>query len=96
MDFEWDDEKNRSNKAKHGIRFESARAVFLDPFVVLIQDRYVLGEERWQAIGIIGTLQIVVVAHTYRGEFYGEERIRIISARQATPGERRRYGAGLG
>ena len=91
MYFEWDDEKNRSNKAKHRITFESAQAVFFDIFAIFIQDRHVDGEERWQVTGIADGLEIIVVAHTYRGERNGEEIIRIISARPAERAERRNY-----
>ena len=91
MDFEWDDEKNRSNKAKHGIRFESALEVFDDPFAIIIQDRYENYEERWQAIGLIDGIKMLVVAHTIRGEYFGKEIIRIISARPAERHERREY-----
>lgn len=89
MRFEWDDLKNRRNLKKHGISFETARLVFDDPHARSAQDRVVDGEERWQTMGMIEGL-IVVVAHTYREE--GEtEVIRIISARKATPVERKTY-----
>ena len=29
--FEWDENKNRSNRSKHGIWFEEAQTVFDDP-----------------------------------------------------------------
>ena len=91
MDFEWDENKNRINKAKHRISFESARSVFFDLFAVFVQDRYVDGEERWQVTGVADGIQVIVVAHTYRGEQNGEEIIRIISARPAERAERRDY-----
>lgn len=91
MEFEWDENKNLINKAKHGISFEAARAVFADLDVILDQDRHENGEERWQATGLVGFLRVVVVAHTYRGENNGDEIIRIISARSASAAERRRY-----
>ncbi len=89
MRFEWDEVKNRRNLEKHKISFETARLVFDDPHSRSIQDRLVDDEERWQTVGMIQGL-IVLVAHTYRDE--GEEQvIRIISARKATPTERRVY-----
>ena len=89
MRFEWDEVKNRRNLEKHKISFETARLVFDDPRSRSIQDRLVDDEERWQTVGMIQGL-IVLVAHTYRAEG-DEEVIRIISARKATPAERRVY-----
>jgi uncharacterized DUF497 family protein len=66
--------------------------VFNDPHLVMEQDREIDGEERWQTTGRIGSRTVVLVAHTVVDE--DEEVIcRIISARQATPHERRRYEA---
>ena len=90
MRFIWDEDKNRRNLAKHKISFETARLVFEDPFHVSRLDRDVEGEERWQTMGLIGSVVVVLVAHTYREE--GDEAvIRIISARKATSHERRYY-----
>jgi hypothetical protein len=89
MRFEWDEVKNRRNLEKHRISFETARLVFDDPHSRSIQDRVVDDEQRWQTVGMIKG-SIVLVVHTYRAE--GEEEvIRIISARKATPAERRVY-----
>ena len=90
MRFEWDAEKNRRNHAKHKIRFEIAREVFEDPWAISIRERVVEAEERWQTIGAIREGELLLVAHTQRDE-KGEEMIRIISARKATPRERRAY-----
>ena len=90
MLFEWDNRKNVGNQEKHGISFETAQLVFNDPYQLSIQDRHVDGEERWQTIGEISGITIVIVAHTFR-ERDGEEVIRLISARQATKQERQRY-----
>jgi uncharacterized DUF497 family protein len=51
--IEWDATKNRRNQVKHGIAFEEAAHVFLDPLVVMVQDRIEDGEERWQSIGMV-------------------------------------------
>jgi uncharacterized DUF497 family protein len=93
MRFEWDETKNRHNLAKHGINFEIAKSVFEDPRALSMQDRIVDGEERWQTLGAIGGVAVVLVAHTHE-EHGGEEVIRIISARKATPLERRAYEQG--
>ena len=89
MRFEWDEDKNRRNLAKHKISFETAKLVFDDRSARSTQDRVVDGEERWQTLGMMKGL-IVVVAHTYREEG-GELVIRIISAPKATSAERRAY-----
>jgi uncharacterized DUF497 family protein len=90
MGFEWDQEKNRANYAKHEISFELASRIFDDPLAAYIFDRVVDGEERWHAVGKVLDLPLLVVVHTYRDR-EGEEVIRIISARQATSHERKRY-----
>jgi hypothetical protein len=90
MQFVWDEEKNRRNLAKHKISFETAKLVFEDPFAISRLDRIVDGEERWQILGLIGAVVVVLVAHTYKEE-EDEAIIRIISARKATSHERRQY-----
>ena len=89
--FEWDEAKNLSNERKHGIRFELAVLAFLDPLVVSRKDRVQGSEERWQTFGRVEGLLLLLVAHTVRIEDPHEEVIRIISARCATPKERRKY-----
>ena len=89
--FSWDERKNRANRRKHGVSFEAAMRVFRDRFVIFEQDREVEGEARWQAIGKASEA-LLLVAHTYEQDD-DEERIRIISARKATPGESEAYHA---
>jgi hypothetical protein len=93
MLFEWDEVKNRRNLRKHKISFESAKLVFEDQNALDDREREVDDEERWQTVGVIGGSMTVVVAYTYREE-HGEEIIRIISARKASPSERKAYGEG--
>ena len=88
--FEWHEAKNRSNQAKHGIDFETARLVFDDPHCITFVERVSAGEERWHAIGSIENIIIIVVVHTYREEA-SDEVIRIVSARRATRHERDLY-----
>ena len=92
MRFEWDAVKNRSNLKKHaGIDFETASRVFADPSLMLRKDRVIDGEQRWQGIGAVRKAVLLVV-HVYLEENpNGEEVIRIISAREADPRERRIY-----
>ena len=88
--FEWDEAKAKSNLRKHGVRFEDAMLVFADPFAMVEQDRWEGGELRWQTLGLVGGIVLLLVAHTVRGE-EGDEIIRIISARKAIRKERKRY-----
>jgi len=90
MRFEWDEEKSRLNRKKHGVSFQVAREVFEDPFRLTIPDQTVEGEERSWTIGRLENLVILVVVHVAWDD-RGEEVIRIISARKATPRERRFY-----
>jgi len=89
MRFIWDEHKNRNNLRKHGISFDTAARVFLDPLHISRQDRVVEGEERWQTIGRINGALLILVAYTVIDD--EEEMIRIISARKATRQERIEY-----
>jgi len=88
--FEWDPAKAEINQRKHGISFEDAVQVFDDPYSLAEQDRIVGGEYRWQTIGLVEGVALVLVAHTVREEG-SEPVIRIISARRATRKERKHY-----
>jgi uncharacterized DUF497 family protein len=55
-------------------------------------DRIIEGEERWHTIGLAGGIVILLVVHTNE-ERHGEEEIRIISARKASPRERSAYNS---
>lgn len=89
MRFAWDEQKNRSNLRKHGISFDTAARVFLDPLHISREDRVVEGEERWRTIGRIDGVLLVLVAYSVIDD--EEEMIRIISARKATRQERIEY-----
>jgi uncharacterized DUF497 family protein len=89
VQFVWDPVKNRANRLKHHLGFETAALVFDDPNAVSLQDRDVEGEQRSKTIGLANSA-VVVVAHTFGSEG-GDELIRIISARKATRSERRLY-----
>lgn len=92
MRFEWDPKKDAANQVKHGISFESAQLVFGDPLALTIPDKGHSGDEdRWITLGMDGfSSLLVLVVHTYR-DTENEEVIRIISARKATPKERKQY-----
>ncbi len=88
--FDWDPGKAASNLRKHGVSFQAAVLVFAHPNALVMQDRVESGEERWQAIGVVEGLFMVVVAYTVR-EQDSLEVIRVISARRANRREKRRY-----
>ena len=74
--------------------FEEASRVFFDPLYISIKERIESGEERWQTVGLVGGRILIIVAHTVREESDQRdsvEVIRIISARNVTRKERRRY-----
>jgi uncharacterized DUF497 family protein len=85
MEFEWDGVKNLSNFQKHKIFFEVAIKIFEGPVVTTFDDRKDYGEVRELAIGLVDGRE-VTVCYTDRGTMR-----RIISARNATPGERKNY-----
>jgi uncharacterized protein len=88
LTFEWDRRKDASNRRKHGVPFAEATTAFADPLSVTIPDpEHSLDEERFILIGSTGLGRLVVVVHTERGD-----NVRLISARLATPPERRSYG----
>lgn len=92
MQFAWDPEKAKSNRSKHRVSFELAQQVFADPLHIVVLDRVSEHEERWHAIGRVGAVTILLVVHSYPD---GDDVIRIIGARKATPQERRRYEQGF-
>lgn len=86
MQFEWDEQKRRTNICKHGFDFRDAFKVFDFPMLVAPDDREDYGEERWIGIGMLES-RIVVVIFTERGD----DTIRIISMMKALTHERIRY-----
>ncbi len=87
MDFEWDADKARRNKRKHGVSFEEAASVFGDPLAITFADPdHSAGEERRLSFGLSQTGRLLVVSHAERAR-----RVRIISAREATRYERKIY-----
>ena len=87
VEFEWDADKAASNLSKHGVSFAEAMTVFGDPFEVMIPDPiHSDAELRFVSIALSEAGRLLVVSYTER-----IQRIRIISARQATPRERRQY-----
>ena len=92
--FSWDDAKDASNQRKHGVSFAVAQLVFDDSLHISRQDRIENGEQRWQTIGMVDGVVLLLVAHTRHEAESGEEHIRIVSARRATKLERKIYEQG--
>jgi hypothetical protein len=89
-EFEWDTEKAESNLQKHDVSFEEAATVFFDPLSLTIPDPLHSDEEnRFVTTGLSNQQRQLVVVHSER-----DDRIRIISARLATSGERKKYESG--
>ncbi len=88
MDFEWDPTKAASNERKHGVSFSEASSVFGDPLELVISDPgHSEGEFRYLSLGRSVEGRLLVVSYTEREQ----NRIRLISARPATPAETSRY-----
>jgi len=91
----WDEAKNRGNRRRHGLGFETAVLVFDDPLALSLEDPHP-GEARWRTVGRVGPLMLFVVHSWPELDLEtGEEVGRIISARKATRRERRAYEEGL-
>jgi uncharacterized DUF497 family protein len=87
LTFEWDEEKDLSNRKKHGISFDETKTVFNDPRSITIADEdHSDDEDRYIDIGISSRGRLIVVSYTDRGS-----NIRIISSRKATKSERKAY-----
>jgi uncharacterized DUF497 family protein len=81
---EWDDEKAQTNFAKHKVSFQVAQYVFADPDRLERLDQSDSGEERWQVLGKVGKVLLVIFQEKASGQ-------RLISARLATKAEKRSY-----
>jgi uncharacterized DUF497 family protein len=92
IEFDWDPVKAASNAAKHGVTFEEAITVFLDPLARSILDRdHEADEERWITLGEASTGNLMVVVHTWTDVETSRSIVRIISARRPTSNEARQY-----
>lgn len=83
-DFEWDEQKAEDNATKHGVTFEEAALAMIDPLSLDFDD--IVDPEKLITLAASPTGRILYIVSTVRGD-----RIRLISARQATQSERRRY-----
>ena len=91
FEFEWDPAKAASNLRKHRVSFDDAASAFADDLLLtMLDDGHSGFEQRWISLGQSRGGRLLVVVHTYR-ETGDATVVRIISARPATPRERRRY-----
>lgn len=92
-EFEWDPTKAKANRRKHGVAFEEATTVFLDPRALSVYDtEHSDAEDRWLTLGLATTGRLLVVCHTFRDVSRRRVAIRIFSSRKATRKEVRSYG----
>ena len=85
--FEWDPEKEEENNNKHNVSFPEASTIFYDNNSITIEDEFhSFHEQRYITIGYTNHGRLLTVCATDRGD-----RIRIISAREATKQERTTY-----
>jgi uncharacterized protein len=90
MKFEWDPEKARSNIRKHKVSFEEAATALRDPMSATgLDPDHSVSEERFVTFGVSERGRLLVVAHADK-----DDTIRIISAREASKGEKRIYEEG--
>jgi uncharacterized DUF497 family protein len=86
MEITWDPKKAKRNFQKHKIRFSDAEFALYDPMALVIEDHDIEGEQRFVNLGSDSIGCIVVIVYAYQGN-----EIRMISARKATPSERKQY-----
>ena len=85
--FEWSPVKAAVNEGKHGVRFVEATTVFGQVLTAYVPDpAHLVGEARFLAVGFSSRGRVLLISYTER-----DEAVRIISAREATPRERRSY-----
>jgi uncharacterized DUF497 family protein len=90
VQFEWHPEKAHKNLNKLGISFDEAATVFGNPLAVTIDDPdHSQDERRLLTTGLSQRRRLMIIAHTER-----DGRVRIFSARDATPAERKQYESG--
>jgi uncharacterized protein len=90
--FTWDARKATRNVGKHGVSFEEAVTVFADPDALEWED---LGhsqhENRYKRLGVSALGRVLILVYSYRRMKDGKEILRIITARRASPKERKVY-----
>ena len=90
MEIKWNPQKAEANFRKHKIRFSDAESVLFDPMALTIEDQIIDQEQRFLSVGSDAFGRILVIVYAYHGDT-----IRLISARKATPKERKYYEKGI-
>ena len=86
VEFEYHDQKAKSNLRKHGVSFSEAATALHDPRALCIEDPDAEDENRWILWGMSDQTRLLAVVYTLR-----KNRVRIISARKATRNEAKDY-----
>ena len=88
LQFDWDQWNIQKNEEKHGVSALEAESVFFDSRLKIFDDirHSTKKEKRWICFGKSGYRQVLMIAFTIR-----DKKIRIISARGASKGERKIY-----
>jgi len=86
LNFEWDEAKRRENLAKHRVEFADAATAFEDDNTITLPDEESDAEDRFVMMAMDALGRILVIVYTWRADT-----IRLISARKATPRERKNY-----
>ena len=90
MEFEWAENKAKTNLSKHGVSFDEAKTVFDHLFYIDFYDPdYSDDEDRYIIIGESQQRRLLIVSYTER-----KDKIRLISAREVTKREREDYEEG--
>ena len=96
FEFEWDEIKAAANLHKHGVSFELSATVFSDPRLVTTADlEHGDLEERWLSVGMASNGIILCVVYLWSESNVTTTKVRLISARKATPAEINYYRGGL-
>jgi uncharacterized DUF497 family protein len=85
--FEWDAEKAKENARKHGVGFEEAATCFEDSNGCYLRNESPSNEDRLILIALSSRSRILIVVHAE----VGRDAIRIVSARKASPAQRKIY-----
>lgn len=85
MRYEWDERKRRANLREHGLDFSDARKVFEHrPALIRADTSEDYGEERWQLLGLLHFLPVVIAFSEPEPNVR-----RIVSFRKAVQHERK-------
>ena len=96
IQFHWDRFKADANAQKHGVSFNLATSIFHDPRLVTVADlKHSDDEERWISIGCARNGALLSIVYLWSGSDSTSTKIRLISARKASPAEIYQYQEGL-